>query len=387
MKRLALALLVALLLPVVVVAKDDEGQKFEIANDSAHATAVKVIELDAKVGSKFAVEGPDGKQVPAYYDKKAKKLLVLASVPAGGGAFTVYDGQSSKAKDPKWKKPKTKKEGKLKLGKTITRMSGEFENDLLKVSVPALSTVHGRVIIEANKGDYKLELSPLGASAGCVETEEIGKDVNESYMRGQKVHDEVFSIFPSVATDIEVLEPNPFQRVLRVECYAWARKNSGDTLDLFKECGYEITLTWGAPVVKIHSWRNQEKTFWNHNGVDLNEIYIDQQPPTMQCDDEEEATSRVVSGNVLDIPFDKSLLLTDKTGSTVVYQPDFKKLKIYKECMALAKDRIMTIISQSWHEGWKPIEIKAGEYNDTMYLACDVGKSGKTLQEWVAEVE
>ena len=158
-------------------------------------------------------------------------------------------------------------------------------------------------------------------------------------------------------------------------------------LDLFKECGYEITLTWGALVVKIHSWRNQEKTFWNHNGVDLNEIYIDQQPPTMQCDDEEEATSRVVSGNVLDIPFDKSLLLTDKTGSTVVYQPDFKKLKIYKECMALAKDRIMTIISQSWHEGWKPIEIKAGEYNDTMYLACDVGKSGKTLQEWVAEVE
>jgi hypothetical protein len=174
---------------------------------------------------------------------------------------------------------------------------------------------------------------------------------------------------------------------MRVECFAWARKNSGDTLDLFKECGYEITLTWGSPVVKIHSWRNQNKTFWNHNGVDLNEIYIDRQPPTMRCDDEEKATPRAVSGKVLTIPFEKSLLLTDKTGSTVVHQPDFKQLKIYKGCMVLAKDRIMTILSQSWHEGWNPIEIPKGEYKDTMYLACDVGTSDKSLKEWVGELE
>lgn len=387
MMRLSIALLAVFLLPLVAVAKDDEGQKFEIANGAAHATAVKVIALDVKVGSKFAVEGPDGKHLPAYYDKKAKKLLVLTSVPAGGGAFTVFDGQTSKAKDPKWGKPKIKKEGKVKLGKTVTRMSGEFENDLLEISVPVLPTVHGRVIIKAKKGDYKLELSPLGASVGCVETEEIGNDVNDAYNKGQQVHDEVFAIYPSIATDIEVLEPNPFQRTMRVECYAWARKNSGDTLDLFKEVGFEITLTWGSPVVTIRAWRNQDKTFWNHNGVNLNEIYIDQQPPAIQADAEESATERMLNGNSLDIAFEKSMLLRDKTGSTIVHQPDFKKLAIYRECMTLAKDRIMTVISQSWHEGWKPIEIKAGEYEDTVTLACDVGDSGKSLKDWAAEIE
>ena len=387
MKRLSFALLAVFLLPMLAVAKDDAGQKFEVANESGHATAVKVITLDVKVGAKFAVEDPEGKQVPAYYDKKEKKLLVLASVPAGGGTFTLLEGESSKAKDPKWGKPKIKKEGKVKLGKTVTRMSGEFENDLLEVSVPVLPTVHGRMIIRAKKGDYKLELSPLGASVGCVETEEIGNDVNDSYNKGQQVHDEVFVIYPSIATDIEVLEPNPFQRTMRVECYVWARKNSGDTLDLFKEVGFEITLTWGSPVVKVRSWRNQDKTFWNHNGVNLNEIYIDQQPPTIQADAEESATERVLKGNSLDVPFEKSMLLNDATGSTIVHQPDFKTLAIYRECLTLTKDRIMTVISQSWHEGWKPIEIKAGEYEDRITLVCDVGGSDKSLKDWTAELE
>ncbi|MCB9893567.1 MAG: hypothetical protein H6839_03875 [Planctomycetes bacterium] len=386
MRRLFIALLILLLLPLAIAAKD-EGQEFKIANESAHATGVKVIQLDAKVGAKFAVQGPDGKDVPAWYDKKAKKLLVLASIPASGGTFIVRDGEKSGAKDPKWIKPKTKKEGKVKLGKTVERVSGEFENNLLRVSVPAEKAVHGRVRIEAFVGGYKLELSPLGCSAGCVETEEIGKEVDESYKAGQQVHDEVFVIYPSIATDIEVLEPNPFQRTMRVECYAWARKNNDKTLDLFDEASFEITLTWGSPVVKIHSLRKLKTTYWNHNGVDLNEIYIDQQPPTLQCDDEEKPTERRITGKVLDIPFEKSLRLQDKNGATVVYQPDFKELAIYKECMVLSQDRIMTILSQSWHEGWKPIEIKAGDYEDTMFLACDVAESDKPLQDWVAEFD
>ncbi|MCA8916929.1 MAG: hypothetical protein KDB90_16170 [Planctomycetes bacterium] len=386
MNRLFIALLILLLLPLVAVAKDDEGETFEVVNPGAHATAVKVIALDAKVGGKFAVAGPDGKDVPAWWDKDAKKLLVLASVPAGGGTFTVVDGAKSKARDPKWGKPKIKKEDKVKLGKTVERVSGEFQNDLLKVTVPVENTVHGRVRIEALKGKYKLELSPLGCSAGCVETEGIGKEVDKSYAAGQQVHDEVFVIYPSIATKIEVLEPNPFQRTMRVQCYAWARKNNEKTLDLFDEASFEITLTWGSPVVKIHSLRKLKTTYWNHNGVDLNEIYIEQQPPSIQADDEEKATERVVTGNVLDIPFKKSIWLKDKTGATVVHQPDFDTLKIYKECMVLAKDRLMTILSQSWHEGWKPIEIKAGDYADTMTLACDVGDDDKTLKDWVTEL-
>ncbi|MCB9934474.1 MAG: hypothetical protein H6840_02195 [Planctomycetes bacterium] len=385
--RFLTSLLVLLLLPSLLVADGAEPVKFKIDNPAAQATAVKVIALDATVGEKFSVEGPDGKDVPAWFDKKAGKVLVLASVPAGGGTFTVTDGAKSKAKHPKWGKPKTKKEDKVNLGKVVERVSGEFQNDLLKVSVPVEKTIHGRVRIEALKGDYKLELSPMGSSSGCVETEAIGLEVDKSYAAGEKTHPEVFVVYPSIATKIEVLEPNPFQRTMRVECFAWARKNNEKTLELFDEASCEITLTWGSPVVKIRSLRKLKTTYWNHNGVDLNEIYIQQQPPSIQADDEEAASERVVTGNVLDIPFKKSIWLADKTGATVVHQPDFEKLKIYKECMVLAKDRLMTILSQSWHEGWKPIEIKAGEYQDTMTLACDVAGSGKTLKEWVGEME
>jgi hypothetical protein len=385
MKRLARSLLLLALLPLTVVAKD-EPVKVEVGNASAHATAVKVIALDAKVGSTFAVEGPDGKHVPAFYDKKAKKLLVLASVPAGGGTFTVLDGEKSKAKMPAWGKLKTKDEGKVKLGKVVERVSGEFESDLLELSMPVTKEVHGRVVIEAKKGDYKLEFSPMGSSTGCVETEEIGKAVDESYKAGEPVHDEVFVVYPSIPVGIKLIEPNPFQRTLRIECHAWARKNNDKTLDLFDEAYTEITLTWGSPVVRVHTVRKLKTTYWNHNGVDLNEIYIEQQPPTIQCDEEETATSRVITGKGVVIPFEKSMWLKDKTGATVVYQPDFKKNAIYKECMWLAPDRIMTIVSQSWHEGWKAIEIKAGTYEDTMTLACDVDDK-KPLKDWVAEFE
>ncbi|MBZ0137155.1 MAG: hypothetical protein K8I27_12375 [Planctomycetes bacterium] len=386
MKRLTLVIFALILLPVASVAKDDEGEKFEVANSSEHATAVKLIALDAKASGKFVVVAPDGEHVPAYYDKKEKKLMVLASVPGGGGTFTLLEGTPSKAKDPKWGKLKTKKEGKVSLGKAVTRVSGEFESDLWEVSVPVDKAVHGRVIIKAKEGDYKLELSPLGSSVGCVETKEIGDAVNESYQAGQQVHDEVFSIFPSIPTDIELLEPNPFQRVIRVETHVWSRKNSGDTLDLFKETGFEITLTWNSPIITIRSWRKQDKTFFNHNGVDLNEIYVEH-PIAMQCDDEEAMTERPVTGKVLDIPFKKSFLLKEKSGSTVVHQPDFGTLGIYKECLVLGQDRLMTILSQSWHEGWKAIEIPKGDYEDTMTLICNVGESKKSLKDWVRELE
>jgi hypothetical protein len=343
MKRLTLSLLVLLLLPLVVAAKD-EGQKFEIANAGTQDTAVKVITLDAKVGATFAVDGPDGKHMPAWYDKKQKKVLVLASVPAGGGTFTVLDGEKSKAKDPKWGKLKTKDEGKVSLGKTVERVSGEFESDLLKVSVPVNKEVHGRLVIEAKRTDYKLELSPLGQSVGCVETEAIGKEVNESYGKGEKVHDEVFLIIPSVPVGIKLVEPNPFQRTIRVECHTWSRKNNADTLELFDEASYEVTLTWGSPVVRVHSLRKLKTTYWNHNGFNLNEIYVEE-PPTVQCDEQTEA--KALPAGESPIEFQASMLLKDKTGSTVVYQPDFKGLKIYRECMFFKADRIMTVLSQS----------------------------------------
>jgi hypothetical protein len=378
-----------LLLPSTAVpgAPKSKDQQFKIANESAHATAVKVIALDARAGARFAVQAPDGKHVPAWYDRNAKKLLVLTSVPAGGGIFKVLDGVPSRARGPKWGRPATKKEGMIRLGKVVTRVSGSFDNDLLTVTVPAQKQIHGRVIIKSKNSGYKIELSPLGCSLGCVETQEIGKQVNESYQKGQRRHGELFAAYPSIAIYIKVFAPNPFQRVMRVQCHDWAYKNNGKTLDLFKDCGFEITLTWGSPVVKIRSWRNQDKAYWNHNGVMLNEIYVDRQPISIQADDEDKSTERPLKGSALDIPFKKSMRFTDKTGDTIVYQPDFKNLAIYRECIVLTKERVLTILSQSWGEGWKAIEIKAGKYEDVLTLVCDVGNSGKSLKEWVMEIK
>jgi hypothetical protein len=384
MRQLATAILLLCLLPVICVA-DEEAQTFEIANTTEHATAPKVITLDAKVGAKFAVEGPDGKHVPAWHDKKAGKVLILAEVPAGGGTYTVRDGIANRAKDPRWGKHKTKSEGKLDIGKVITRVSGSFGNELLEVTVPALPTVHGRMIIKARRGGYKIELSPLGAGVGSIEREEIAADIEAALARGENTHKEIFASYPSIATGIEVLEPNPYQRVMRVVCTPWARKNSGDVIELYGACGYDITLTWGSPVVTIRSTRNVKTTYWNHNGVNLNEIYVDAQPVQMQCDDEAEMTERKLTGNVLTIPFEQTMRLKDKTGETIIHQPNFKKLAIYRECVVLAKDRIMTVQSQSWHEGWKPIEIKAGDYEDTITLVCDAAKSAKSLKDWQQE--
>jgi len=375
---------ISLLIPAALWGAEKE---FVIANESTHATEARVIALDAGVGARFAVEGPDGKHVPAWYDKKTKKVLVLSSVPAGGGVFKVLDGTPSRARNPIWGRPVTRKEGAVRLGKVVPRVSGSFDNNFLTVSVPADERVHGRVIIKSRNSDYKLELSPLGSSIGCVETEELGKKADESYRKGAKTNDDLFAILPSIATEIELSAPNPFQRRMLVKCYAWARKNNGRSLDLFRECGFEITLTWRSPVVKIRSWRHQDKTYWNHNGVMLNEIYIDRQPVFIQADGEEKPTERLLQGPALIIPFKQSLRLADKTGDTIVCQPDFKRLGIYRECVALSKNRLVTILSQSWGEGWKAIEIKAGTYEDTLTLACNVGKSNKSLKQWAAELE
>lgn len=386
MKRLLFALVLVWAWSATAIAKD-EPVIIEIANAGAHATAVRVIEheLEALSGG-FAVKGPDGKDVPAAYDAKQKKLRFLASVPAGGGKFALHRGAKSSAKMPVWKKGKSDTDKQaVALGKNVKRASGEFENGLLKVSMLREKTLHGRLEIAALKGGYKLLLSPLGASSGCVETAEIGAQVNESYQRGEKVHPEIFNIYPSIATGIAFAEPNPFQRTMTVTCHDWARKNNDKTLQLFDECSFEVTLTWESPVVAIKTTRKLKTTYFNHNGVNLNEIYVDALPIGYGADGAEIKDTNI-TGTVLTLEFERAMWLRDKTGATVICQPDFKKLGIYKPCVVLAKDRIMTILSQSWHEGWKAIEIKAGDYVDTMTLACNVGEGDKTLKDWTAEL-
>lgn len=387
MKRLILTLLALWLWSATAVAKD-EPIVIEVPNASAQATALRVIEhpLDALTGD-FAVKGPDGKEVPAAYDAKAKLLRFLGRVPAGGGKFTLNKGTKSSAKLPAWKKPKVKQE-KLKIeNETIDWTSTSLDNGLVSATVQPVKSLPGRLEIKALKGDYAFSLSPLGSSVGCVETEAEGKKVDDDYSKGVKSSPELFKLIPCIPVAITIAEPDPFRRVIKVTCFVYARKNEGVVPKLFDFVGYDVQLTWNSPVVTITSTRKQTKSYYNHNGVDLNEIFIDQLPIGYQADDGEMADTKLApGGDVLALKFDRAMLIRDKTGSTVVMQPDFKRLSIYKACVVLASDRIMTIQSQSWHEGWKPIEIKAGDYVDTMTLACDVGAEAKTLKDWTVEL-
>lgn len=390
MRPLLLAFALVLAGTVSVKAKDAEPIVLDFAHGGAFATEQRVLEHEFKLSGDFAVRDAAGKDLPVSYDKKAGKILILAGVPAGGGKFTLHQGVKSKAKLPVWKKHKLETEKQqIDLGKKVKRVTAELQSDVLKLELPAEKTIHGRIELSSIKGNWKLALSPLGASVGCVETAAMGEAVNESYQKGEPSHPEVFVVYPSIATKATVLEPNPFQRTLRVETFVYARKNSDRKLDLFDDTGFEVTLTWGSPIVTIHAWRKLKTTFFNHNGVNLNEIYLDAMPIQLQCDAEAEARELKLQpgAKVAPFEFERTLWMRDKTGACVIHQPDFKRLGVYKPCTVAAADRIMTVISQSWHEGWKAIEIKAGDYSDTMTVACNVGDSEKKLKDWIAELE
>jgi len=355
----------------------------DVPNTGPHATALRVIELPhAAISGTWALSGPDGKHVPAAWNANDKVLRFLAEVPAGGGKYTLMKGTKSTAQMPAWKKAKLASDKKV-----IERAGGSIDNGLLRLEVMADKELHGRVEISALKGGYRLRYSPLGSSVGCVETMEDARKVAQDYEKGVQHSPELFYITPGIATKIEVAESNPFQRVVSVTCFDFARRNDGKVLKLFESTGYEITLTWHSPVVRIRSARKLQTTYLNHNGVNLNEIYVDELPIGFAGDGGEMADVQIAAkGRALPLKFERAMLLRDKTGQTAIMQPDFRKLAIYKECLVLAEDRIMTIQSQSWHEGWKAIEIKAGEYIDIVTLACNVGATGKSVKDWELEL-
>lgn len=391
MKRLLLIMLALCLSSATAVAKDEpEVITLDAPHDGKFATAPRVFAHEGKFPADTAVRGPDGKDVPSQYDSKNSRILFLASVPAGGAKFTIHPGVKSKAKLPAWKKGKTGRESReIDFGGVkVKRATAQLESDLIKLKLDPEKEVHGRLEVTTLKGSYKLELSPLGQAYGCIDDLKHLSNAtsDENSATGQPDEQQLFAVLaiPEKAT---LIDPNPFQRRLRVDCVDLARKNNKEFLDLYEDYAYEVTLTWGSPVVTIQAFRKLKTDYYNHNGVNLNEFYIDGFPVQLQLPgwDVPRDETTTGPGTVLNIKFKNAMLLGNKGSATLIHQPDFEKLGIEGPCMIAKQDRVMTVISQTWHQGWRAYRIKAGDYNDTVNLVCDV-KGEKGFNDWLPEL-
>jgi HSP20 family molecular chaperone IbpA len=389
--RTAAALVLMLVFSASAVAKD-EPVTVDVANAGEHATAARVISHEIKLAGDCAVRGPDGKDVPSHYDSKSGVMRFLAEVPAGGGKFAIHPGEKSRAKRPSWKKPRTGNEVRelvLPGNVKIKRATARIENDLLQVNLDPGREIHGSIEIKALKGDYRVELSPLGVSYGNIDDLKHladAKVADDGSASGNPDDKQLFAVF-AVPEKAEVLEPNPFQRTLRVDCLDYARKNNDEVLDLFEVYRYEVTLTWGSPVVEVRCFRKQTKAYYNHNGVNLNEIHTDGFPIDIQLPEHDAPQSSEPSaeGRILNIKFKDAMLLGNKGSVTNLRQPDFEKLGLEGPCLIAKENRLMTVISQTWHQGWRAYPIKAGDYNDTLQLVCNP-QGEKKLADWMAEL-
>jgi len=195
---------------------------------------------------------------------------------------------------------------------------------------------------------------------------------------------------------IAVESPNAFERIIKITCKPWALNNNRESLDFIKESTIEIKLEWMSPIVRIKNHRDIKKQFYNHNGVMLNYLTVNKYPVKILADDwkepkELEAEMNIISPEKTGLLLKEYMVIKDGENETVIYQPDFKALEIKGACVYNVKNCLMTVISQSWGEGWNPILIKEGIYDDRLILVCDTDilkkDSKKQLSDWINEIK
>ena len=380
-------------------AQEPELWQLENSTGRDFQPAVQRFEVEQLTG-RFSVQ-LDGKDVPAHYDKASGTLLVLASVPAGGGTLTLQRGRKSRARNPKWRKPEIDRERRpVALDKPIRRMGAVLENGVLRATIPIDTKIHGRLELEFLRGGPEFSLAPLGSSVGCVATLKIGEDLFQRRRQGAKTDTRLFSVFPSVVSDIEVLEPNPFQRVLRVETHTWVARNAGAPEEsapptpLFESTGYTLELTHGSPIVHLHTWRRGSNSYFNHNGVYLNEFDLAQEEIQLRTDLEPELqTLSIDSPRPHPLKLARSVWIEQPRGAVLLDQPQFPSLGLYRPGLFAFDRRLLSVLSQSWDEGWKPIEIPAQDIEDRATLVMigekmlAEGDSGTAFRNWLAEID
>jgi hypothetical protein len=393
--RLLLALVLLTLLPALTNAAD-KPVEFEIKNEFAFDRGITLISHSLSLSGKARLLGPDGKDIACAYDTKAKKLLFLDKLKAGEIKKYQVLNEAPKAALPKWATKSIKDEFEAKLGKeTVKCQGGQVENGLLRVKVFRNDELRAEVEITTLKGGYKFRCNPLGNAVGCIDDAKYASELQDLVNKGGGAHPQLMNVYMGVPTKIEFIEPNAFQRTIKVACKPFAVKANKETPEIVSEASMEITLTWGSAIVEIKSHRKVAKTYYNHNGVFLNEFYLPQMPVDISVDGAAEVVNvkaELIAGGALDTKCKKFMLLQSSEGkhATLICVPDFEKLGIEGPKFSAFQDRMMTVISQSWHQGWKPIEIKAQDYDDKLVIVADIAATlgeAKKYGDWAAEIE
>lgn len=393
--RAFLAIVVLTLLPALSNAAD-KPIEFEIKNELAFDRGITLIAHSLELSGKARLLGPDGKEIACAYDAKAKKLLFLDTLKAGEARKYKVLNEAPKQALPKWATKTLKDEFEAKIGKeTVKCQGGQVENGLLRVKAFRNDELRAEVEITTLKGGYKFRCNPLGNAVGCIDDAKYAAELEEVIAKGGGSHPQLMNVYMGFPTKVEFKEPNAFQRKMVVTCRPFAVKANKETPEIVSEASMEITLTWGTPVVEIKSHRKVAKTYYNHNGVFLNEFYLHQLPVEVSTDGEAETkklTAEVIAGGAADTQCKKFMLVRSNEGkqATLICVPDFEKLGIEGPKFSAFKDRMMTVISQSWHQGWKPIEIKAQDYDDKLVIVCDIGATlteSKKYGDLAAEIE
>ena len=389
MLRSSVSISLCLLLTSAFSEEPPKVLHFSVRNQVSAARELTTIfqVLDLPEGE-FTLRDAKGKAMASAYDRAARTLVFQDRFEKGQTrTYAVEPGAAEAVPLPPWNIS------------TQTASTGSdacvAENGLLRVGIP-IGGQGGLAMlqIQALKGDYVLQVCPNGVATGCIDDAKYAPQVEalvRAHGQGKADHPQVFDLNFGPPQKVEVLEPNPFQREIRMTCRPSATKGNGEKADVVGESTVSLLLEWGSPVLRIRSMREVTKTFYNHNGFDLNHIGIAAYPVQVQLDRSGKAVplNADEGGAPRSIGFKKFLWLKQGAGETAVYQPDFEALGIDGARMIASPNWLCTVVSQSWLQGWRPVKIPARRYEDRLVLVCDLGSlpGKKSPEEWLVDLE
>lgn len=363
---------------------------FEIKNTIGMSTEPQILShsIELKNKNRFCVTDSKKQKVPAWYDRSEKKIFIYDVLEKDGNQYQIGATRSSYVK-PRWKEKLTRHSTKINIGhKIVTRKGFEINNGSFKVALSPSSILLPSLDVQSNKNrKYKIKIFPMGLANGNI----MKKEYANGGLNSKTLKDNLFLFVMGVPTHVKTLDINDFQKKIIVTCDTYTTINKGHPPKIVGETRFEILLTWKSSIIIIKNYRKYLKDFYNHNGHFMSQIEVESLPlnvVTDRNDDVVEIKSSDGTKNIFPNEIDawQSIELQESKGHTVLSFPDFRCNSIYRPMITVLDKKLSPIISHSSFQGWLPVLQKAGDYNDSMIVICDVKNKVKNLKQWTREL-